>query len=37
MHKFYSVLLNVWREACRNIELSESTPQITSMLLKDLY
>jgi hydrogenase-4 transcriptional activator len=36
MEKFYSVLLNVWREACRHIELSESTPLITSLLQKDL-
>lgn len=36
MEKFYSVLLNVWREACRHIELSESTPLITSLLQKDM-
>ncbi len=36
MEKFYSVLLNVWREACRNIELSEFTPLITSLLQKNL-
>lgn len=36
MEKFYTVLLNVWREACRNIDLSESTPIITSLLQKDL-
>ena len=36
MEKFYSVLLNVWREACRNIELSESIPQIAALLQKDL-
>ena len=36
MEQFYSVLLNVWREACRHIELSESTPLITSLLQKDL-
>ena len=36
MEKFYSVLLNVWREACRHIELKESTPAISSLLQKDL-
>ena len=36
MEQFYSMLLNVWHEACRHIELNESTPLITSLLQKDL-
>ena len=36
MELFYQVLLKVWREACRNIELDESTPIITALLQEDI-
>ncbi|MFC1671592.1 sigma-54 interaction domain-containing protein [Planctomycetota bacterium] len=36
MEKFQSVLLNVWREACRHIEIAESAATIVSMLKRDL-
>ncbi len=36
MQKFFKVLLNVWCEACRHIELTQSTPRITAMLRSDL-
>ncbi len=36
MEKYQAVLLNVWREACRHIEISESTETITSLLMRDI-
>ena len=36
MQKFQGVLLGVWREACRHIEIGESARTITSMLLDDM-
>ncbi len=36
MKKFQSVLLNVWQEACRHIEISEMTRNIAPMLLHDM-
>ena len=36
MKHFYKELANVWQEACRHIELQESTPRIASHLLSDL-
>lgn len=36
MDKFREVLLNVWREACRHIEISESTATIAATLGKHL-
>ncbi len=36
MENFYPVLLSVWREACKHIELTESTPAIALLLTKDL-
>jgi hydrogenase-4 transcriptional activator len=36
MENFFSVLVNVWREACQHIKLGESTPNITALLQKDL-
>lgn len=33
MEKFKEILLEVWREACRNIEITESLPMIAKMLL----
>ncbi len=36
MEKFNKILLNVWREACRNIEITESLPIIAQMLIKHL-
>jgi transcriptional regulator with GAF, ATPase, and Fis domain len=34
MDDFQHVLLNVWQEACRHIEISQSTKNITAMLLR---
>ncbi len=36
MEKFRAVLLNVWREACRHIEITESTQTIAAMLTRDM-
>ena len=36
MERFHSVLLNVWREACRHIEIVRSAEAITPLLLKDI-
>ncbi|HUT88055.1 MAG TPA: sigma 54-interacting transcriptional regulator [Thermoguttaceae bacterium] len=36
MEKFRAVLLNVWREACRHIEITESTERIAAMLTRDM-
>ena len=36
MELFREVLLDVWREACRHIEISESTATIATMLAKHL-
>jgi len=36
MERFQSVLLNVWREACRHIEIAESANTIAPMLRQDL-
>ncbi len=36
MQQFQSILLNVWREACRHIELAESASVIVPILRKDL-
>lgn len=36
MHEFQSVLLNVWREACRHIDISESVIQIAPLLVSDM-
>ncbi|MBN2010020.1 sigma-54-dependent Fis family transcriptional regulator [candidate division KSB1 bacterium] len=32
MEKFKEILLDVWREACRNIEITESLPKIAKLL-----
>lgn len=36
MEKFQTVLLKVWREACRHIDVDESVQTITPMLLQDI-
>lgn len=36
MEKFQSVLLHVWREACRHIEIGESAASIAALLRSDL-
>jgi len=36
MEKFQSVLLHVWQEACRHIEISAMIQNITPLLLKDI-
>lgn len=36
MERFREVLLDVWREACRHIEIHESTGNIARLLAKDL-
>lgn len=36
MEKFQPVLLNVWREACRHIEIAESVTAIAPTLTRDL-
>ncbi|MEW6238521.1 MAG: sigma-54 dependent transcriptional regulator [Candidatus Omnitrophota bacterium] len=36
MDKFNEILLDVWREACRHIEISESTVTIAQMLVRHL-
>lgn len=34
--KFETLMMRVWREACRHIELSESTATISGLLRDDL-
>src|SRR3972149_3808938 len=34
MEEFQAVLLNVWREACRHIEITQSTATIAAMLVE---
>ena len=34
MEKFHEILLNVWKEACRHIEIGESAATIAEMLLE---
>ena len=36
MERFRDVLLDVWREACRHIEIRESTATVAAMLAKGL-
>ena len=36
MDRFRDVLLDVWREACRHIEIADSTARIAPMLARDL-
>ena len=36
MDKFRAVLLDVWREACRHIEISQSTETIAAMLVRHM-
>jgi len=36
MEKFQSLLLTVWREACRHIEICQSAETIAPMLLRDM-
>ena len=36
MEEFRTVLLDVWREACRHIEIGQSTETIAAMLAKHL-
>ena len=36
MEKFQSVLLTVWREACRHIEIRQSAETIAPLLLRDM-
>ncbi len=36
MQQFHGLLLSIWREACRHIEISESTGTITGILLQKL-
>jgi len=36
MEKFQSLLLTVWREACRHIEIRQSAETIAPMLLRDM-
>ena len=36
MERFREVLLDVWREACRHIEIHESTGNIARLLAKEL-
>jgi len=36
MEKFKTVLLNVWQEACRHIEISESTATISAILRRHM-
>ena len=36
MLKFQVVLLNVWREACRHIEITQSTETIAAMLVRGM-
>ncbi len=36
MEKFRSIILDVWREACRHIELQESVPLIAQKLIKHI-
>ncbi len=36
MEQLQSVLLNVWQEACRHIEIGHSTATITALLVKHL-
>src|SRR5690349_15421474 len=36
MERFHELLLDVWREACRHIEITESTTTIAGMLQQTL-
>jgi len=36
MERYHRVLLDVWREACRHIEISVATSTITGLLVRDL-
>ena len=36
MERFQSVLLNVWRESCRHIEIDRSTAAVTPLLMQDI-
>ncbi len=36
MEKFKEIILDVWREACRHIEIVQSVPQITKMLIQHI-
>ncbi|MEW6752849.1 MAG: sigma 54-interacting transcriptional regulator [Candidatus Latescibacterota bacterium] len=36
MDAVYPILLNVWRESCRHIEIGESTPTVAALLLREL-
>src|SRR5262245_38147269 len=36
MDRFHRLLLDVWREACRHIEIAEATDLITPLLLRHL-
>ena len=36
MELFNTILLDVWREACRHIQITESLPSITAMLIEHL-
>src|SRR6476661_49917 len=36
MERFHELLLDVWREACRHIEITESTATIAGMLQQTL-
>ncbi|MGA1867903.1 MAG: sigma-54 interaction domain-containing protein [bacterium] len=36
MEKFQKVLLKIWRESCKEIEIDKSTKIITKLLIKDL-
>jgi hypothetical protein len=36
VEKFRAVLLDVWREACRHIEISQSTETIAAMLVRHM-
>jgi len=36
LERFHAVLLDVWREACRHIEIEQSTAQVAAMLVERL-
>ena len=36
MEKFQAVLLNVWRESCRHIEISKSAESIAALLMQHM-
>jgi hydrogenase-4 transcriptional activator len=36
MERYNELLLDVWREACRHIEIAEATDLITPLLLRQL-